>query len=379
MKFITAFVIVFVCFVKSFAADTINNKDSLIIKLESHQFKKNDTIYFECEYKYHSPEEAKMTLNVIIENVEKTKQWRYRYPLLQGNTYPILVVDSIIDDGRYAINFIVQKDFLKLEGKVKNFNSKSKGLNYLMLGKNKASYISLLSPEKNGNFSTPKLLFEDTAQFVFSEIGTRNNYLFIDLKTSIDSIYSPIAQRTEFITIGEKKSNINSPKDTGYAFDIIELDPKFTLKEVVVNAVKKKKVELFDEQYATNLFKFGFPIIFDGLESHEIGNSMDIFSFLQGRAAGLNISRGNTGNYNLSWRGGPVDVFLDEMRVDDNIAGFINTNDIAMVKVFPPMSGGPTGNGSIAIYTKRGGYSDDISRRYYFKVIGYSPQISTWK
>jgi hypothetical protein len=320
-----------------------------------------------------------MTLNVIIENVEKTKQWRFRYPLLQGNSSPILIIDSTIEEGRYAINFIVQKDFLKLEGKVKNFSPKSKGFNYFMVGKNKANYLNMLTPEKSGYFSTPKLLFEDTAQFVFSEIGTKNNYLYIDLKTSIDSFFTPIAQHTEFVTIGSQNLKIDTSAEAEYSFDMIELDPKFTLNEVVVNSIKKKKVEVFDEQYASTLFKFGFPTIFDGIESHEIGNSMDVFAFLQGRAAGLNISRDNTGGYNLSWRGGPVDVFLDEMRVDDNISNFINTNDIAMVKVFPPMSGGPTGNGAIAIYTKRGGYLDDISRKYHFKVNGYSPQMSTWK
>ena len=46
---------------------------------------------------------------------------------------------------------------------------------------------------------------------------------------------------------------------------------------------------------------------------------MDIFSYLQGRVAGLKIIRDVTGSYVLTWRGGIVDVYLDEFKVDDDI------------------------------------------------------------
>ena len=74
-----------------------------------------------------------------------------------------------------------------------------------------------------------------------------------------------------------------------------------------------------------------------------------------------------------------VDVYLDEFKVDDDIASFVNSNDVAMIKVYPPLSGGPTGNGTIAIYTKRGAYSNNMSRRYNFLVKGYTPLITTWQ
>jgi hypothetical protein len=107
---------------------------------------------------------------------------------------------------------------------------------------------------------------------------------------------------------------------------------------------------------------------------------MDIFSYLQGRVAGLKIIRDVTGSYVLTWRGGIVDVYLDEFKVDDDIASFVNSNDVAMIKVYPPLSGGPTVNGTIAIYTKRGAYyTENSSRKYNFQVIGYTPEITTWQ
>jgi len=353
--------------------------DTLYVKVEKHDLKRNDTLFFECNFKYETPDESKITLNVIIENIERTKQWKFRYPLLQGFSSPAIVIDNSIPEGKYAVNFLVQKDFLIVAGKVKDHNPKSKGFNYLMLGKDKASYIDFVKADAQGNFSTHKMLFEDTARFVFSEIGKKNEFLYINLKTTIDSAYTPIAQKTEFITIGNLKVNQDTSISNNYKFDTAIINEKFTLKEVMVKSVKKKKVELFDEQYATGLFKFGFPTIFDGLESNEIGNAMDIFSYLQGRVAGLSIKRDNTGSYVLTWRGGIVDVYLDEFKVDDDIASYVNSNDVAMIKVYPPLSGGPTGNGTIAIYTKRGAYTDNMSRKYNFLVKGYSPLISTWK
>jgi hypothetical protein len=353
--------------------------DTLFVKMEKRELKKHDTIYFECNFKYEKPEESKITLNVIIENFQKTRQWKFRYPLLQGYISPAIIIDSTIQDGKYAVNFLIQKDFLVISGKIKDHNPKSKGLNYLMLGKDKASFFDIIKPDQQGNFSTHKMIFEDTARFVFSEIGKKNEYLYIDLKTTIDSAYTPIAQKTEFINIGGTNANSDTSFSNNYKFEFGNTYDNFTLKEVIVKTLKKKKVELFDEDYSSGLFKFGFPTIFDGLESDQIGNSIDIFTFLQGRVAGLNINKDITGNYALKWRGGNVDVYLDEFKVEDDIASYVNTNDIAMIKVYPPMGGGPTGNGTIAIYTKRGTYTDNMNRKYNFLVKGYRPLISNWK
>jgi hypothetical protein len=356
-----------------------NNADTLSITIEKHQLQKKDTLFFECNYKFQDPAKSKITLNVVIENLEKTKQWKFRYPLINGNSTPGIIIGDKIPDGKYAISYLLQNDFLRVKGKIKDFNQKSKGINYLLLTKNKDSYIGFLNPQESGYFSTPKMIFEDTARIVFSETGKKNQRLYIDLETYLDSTFTPIGKVTEFINIG----NVDTLKDKAlvenYNFDP-NTNKKFTLNEVTVKSVAKKRVELFDEEYATGLFKFGFPQIFDGIEGTQIGNATDIFSFLQGRVAGLKVNRDAFGNYNLKWREMNVDVYMDEFKVENEMASYVNTNDIAMVKVFPPMSGGPTGNGAIAIYTKRGAYyTENSTRKYNFQVIGYTPDISTWK
>ena len=85
--------------------------DSLIVKMEKRHFNKKDTILFDCNFKYNNTDENKITLNIVIENLQKTKQWKFRYPLLQGYSAPAIIIDSSISDGNYAVNFMVQKDF----------------------------------------------------------------------------------------------------------------------------------------------------------------------------------------------------------------------------------------------------------------------------
>ena len=356
-----------------------NNADTLSVIIEKRELQKKDTLFFECNYKFQDPAKSKITLNVVIENLEKTKQWKFRYPLINGNSTPGIIIGDNIPDGKYAITYLLQNDFLRVKGKIKDFDAKSKGINYLLLTKNKDSYIGFLNPQESGYFNTPKMIFEDTARIVFSETAKKNQRLYIDLETYLDSTFTPIARFTDFITIGKMDTLKDKAITENYQFDP-NTNKKFTLNEVTVKSVAKKKVELFDEEYASGLFKFGFPQIFDGIEGTQIGNAVDIFSFLQGRVAGLKVNRDAFGNYNLKWREINVDVYLDEFKVENEMASYVNTNDIAMVKVFPPMSGGPTGNGAIAIYTKRGAYyTENSTRKYNFQVIGYTPDISTWK
>jgi hypothetical protein len=359
------------CVAQSYASD------SLYVKINKHEFKKGDTINFEANYYYDTIDKARITLNVWIENVDKSVRYKFRYPLINGYVEAGLVIQDTIPDGEYAVNFLVQKDLMQLRGRIKDYNPKSKGVNYLMIAKKKMTYFGVVNPDPQGYFRTSKLLFEDTAKFIFSEIGRKSNNLFIDLNTMIDSAFTPLLTQSQMITVGNPNKMDTNLAHT-YAFDIKPTGPKFTLKDVVVKSVKKSKMELFDETYSSGLFRFGSPTVFDGIESDQIMYAIDVFSFLQARVAGLQITN-NMGSYELKWRGGPVDIFLDEFPVDSEVAHYVNTSDIAMIKIFAPATGGPSGNGTIAIYTKRGVYADDRNRRYFFAVKGYTPYITDWK
>jgi hypothetical protein len=157
------------------------------------------------------------------------------------------------------------------------------------------------------------------------------------------------------------------------------------LEAVVVHARQKTLAEKLDEKYASGLFAGGDASTFDLVDDPFIGGMVDVFTYLQGKVAGLQIitGQGPGGAPSLTWRGGTPTLYLNEMQVDASQLQSTNINDIAMVKVFRPgtgLTGGGGGSGSIAVYTKKGGErSASDANNSGFKglehasVAGYSP------
>jgi hypothetical protein len=353
--------------------------DSLTVLLNGNRFQKGDTISFDCIYRYSEKKAAASTLNVWIEDIAKNRKWQYRYPLVNGAISANLVIGNELPDGKYAVNFLVQNQFFGVKGKIRDYNPKTKGLIYIMLTKNKDSYIDNLKTNADGSFSLPKLQFADSARFIFSQVGKKRNDLLIDIATPLDSTFSPVLMNTQFITVGNPNY---AAADTvkPYVFNEDIFKKPFTIEGVTVKSIKKKRVEQFDQEYSNGLFSGGDARIFDGIDGNEIGNAIDIFTFLQGRVAGLTIGHNDEGGINLSWRGTKVALYLDEFKIEPEEGNTINPMDVAMIKVFSPGSGGPTNGGAIAIYTKRGAYGGDtVSRKYYFIVKGFTPAETVWR
>lgn len=368
------FVVGLLATVHSYAAD------SLFVAMNKLKFEKGDTLSFDCVYKYKEKKSAASTLNVWIEDIQKNRKWQFRYPLVNGAISVNLAIGDVIPDGKYAVNFIVQNEFFGITGKIRDYNPKTKGLVYMMLTKNKDSYFDNVKLNDDGSFRLPRLQFADTAKFIFSTIGKKRSDLYINIQTPLDSTFSPQIVNTQIITVGNPTYLTAADTAIAYKFNEDIFKKPFTLAGVTVKATKKKKVDAFDQEYATGLFSGGDARIFDGIEGNEIASSTDIFSFLQGRVAGLIIGHNEDGSVSLKWHGNHVALYLDEFKIDEEDPGFINPADVAMIKVFPPNSGGPSNGGVIAIYTKRGDYyTDNGSRRYYFLVRGFTPVESVWR
>lgn len=352
--------------------------DSLLVKLNKTTFNKGDTLSVDCLLKYKSRDMAAVTLNVWIEDIQKTRMWKFRYPILNGqSSFDLKIYDSL-PDGKYAVNFLVQPTFFYIKGKVRDYNKKSKGLLMWMLSKTKNSYFNTIIPDAAGNFKVGRLAFADTARFIFSEIGKAKSDLYIDLETPLDSTFTPVLQQTEFITVGNPKL-IAADTIKPYSLDKKTFSGVFTLDEVVVKSTKKKAVEKFDEEYATGLFRGG--TIFDGLDDPQLSSATDIYTFLSGRVAGLQVTPNGEGGYTFRRRGSDVDIYLDEFRMDPDNPIYVNPSDVAMIKVFDALEGpGRAGGGSIAIYTKRGEYMQNSSRRNNFTIRGFTVlNYAVWK
>jgi hypothetical protein len=133
-----------------------------------------------------------------------------------------------------------------------------------------------------------------------------------------------------------------------------------TLESVTVKGRQKTDKEKLEERYVSGLFTSGDAYTFDLVNDPMATAMMDIFQYLQGKVAGLQITTGNGpgGLPSLTWRGGTPTLYLNEMQVDAQQLQNTQVTDIAMVKVFRPGSGvgfGGGAGGTIAVYTKKGG------------------------
>ena len=150
-----------------------------------------------------------------------------------------------------------------------------------------------------------------------------------------------------------------------------------TLAEVTVKAKTKSTEQILDEKYTSGLFSGGNSRNFDVSNDPVAQSSMNVFTYLQGRVAGLQITNATGGTPSLSWRGGTPQVYLNEMNTDVSLLQSTSMADVAYIKVFtPPFFGGFGGGsgGAIAVYTKKGGEArSEPGKGLPFKIVwGYT-------
>ncbi|MFL9483908.1 hypothetical protein ACI6Q2_14110 [Chitinophagaceae bacterium LWZ2-11] len=356
------------------------SSDTLVVKLMKPSYRQGDTISFDCSVPNFAKDSIVGTLDVIIEDVDRHTRWKYRYPILNGMASADLLVSDLITDGRYAVNFIVRKGFFHIEGKVKDYKTKWSPLSYLVMAKKKESYLNEVTPQADGSLRLKNMYIEDTAYIVFSPPQKyRTDNLWIDIKTPMDSSFTPYTMQTKLITVSSS-GTVNQPTPSNYRFDLnAPVHAPGDLPGVTVTTVKKKLVERFNDTYSTGLFRGNEYMTFDGLESNQIARSYNIYDFLQWKIPGFTAKQNDDGGYNLRWRNTGVSVFLDEYPLQHFNDYYINPSDVAMIKVFSAPSALGSRNGVIAIYTKRGDYDVDPNSKSKFTVVGYTAAASVWK
>ncbi len=371
-------------FILLFTATLAYGSDSLRIEMSAKKFVKGDTLEFKCTVpNFVQLSLSSATLNVWIEDIETHKRWKFRYPMINGEVSASLAISDKVPDGRYALNFLVQRGFFKLIGEVKDHAKKDTLITYFMILRNeKATYFDNTNVAPDGSFRLKSTLFADSAFYIFSPVKkARNNYLSIKIETPLDSVFTPVLSKTHFITIGDPKNLVSAKTDTSrYTFQTDINDPT-TLPNVTVTGKFKTKVQQYDQEFSSGLFKRDDAIIFDGIESDDIAHATSVLMFLQGRVPGLTVTKNDQGLDVAKWRNEIAEIYLDEFRLDPSDHTFVSPSDIAMIKVFRPpaqLSSFGGGAGAIAIYTKKGTFADNKSK-HNFIVKGYTKIESTWE
>ncbi len=346
-----------------------------------------DSIRWQCELRHFTRKENAITVQLWIENMETHQTWQYRFPLINGFAAGAVGIGSDIPDGKYAVNFLLQKDFFNITGRIRDYARRDSFVNYMILYKNKKNIIdkAALTPKKT--FAIRNILFQDTAMFMFSPSLRKNSgELWIDAVTSLDSTFIPAAKVVKFIYVGAQdtftKSKFASVKEDEYQFDLKSKLSKFVLPEVVITA-KRKVIEDFAKEHVSPLFTGIDDITFDGLTNDDIARSIDINTFLMEHVPGITSEfNPSTGVSELTWRGNDVAIYINEFLVDTDIPLSINPSDVAMIKVFRPgFAPGnlPSSGGVVAIYTKIGNYDNNAGKhKNSFTVRGYDPLNVGW-
>ncbi len=266
------------------------------------------------------------------------------------------------------ITYPRETEFMQLKGIIYGIADKNSLRNenmFLILkGKSDGNQTLMLPINQNMEFVQKGVLFFDTLQVYYQLAGNKSlsNRMTINFQTGL----LPVLFRT-YIGIATEpytwsfsmEDSLKLARSRAFFNEQNRIKKQIAsreLEEVIVKTKVKRREDVLDEKYTSGLFSGGDSKQFDVTTDPFAVGSTNVFSYLQGRVAGLIIT--NNGNdVSLQWRGGTPDVYLDEMKVSADQLKNIPMNDIAYIKVFsPPFFGsfGGGAGGAIAVYTRKG-------------------------
>jgi hypothetical protein len=325
------------------------------------------------------PSQANQAMHWLADNqIRLFDQWlqaqRIWYPAMKD-----LFADTIVSTFPRA-----ETGYIHITGKVDNLSEKKTkkagNMNLIISTGDNEKEMMQTELGADGSFYLNDLFYYDSANVYLQPNGiTIPDASKITLQTNL--IAGDPSRTLSVLKLALKPSvDSLSQLQQKYAADKRILDSMAasgTLQEVIVTTRVKKRIDEIDEKYTTGIFSsdgIKFDIVSDNLANMQ----PNVFSYLQGRVAGLQISTQTFGAPTLRWRGDQVAVFLNEIQLTDPSAlNSIPMSDVAYIKVFrPPFVGAYLGGsgGAIVVYTRRGdeGGMYDVTGLKRIKLEGYS-------
>jgi len=352
----------------------------LDIKLNKNILQPGDSLLVTVTYKDgggQAGNKSLATLEMVIENEQGLRN-RLRWPVVNGQASGALYLPDSLPRGKYTLLVGLQQRFFEVIGEIRDAENTG-SIQAMLLTKTGEWAEQEVPVAQDGTFAIRNWLFEDNALLAFS--GTKNNSrpLNIRISTQLDSNYQPLAVAGRAFYIGNPPSSVRPTLNQSVeAPEAIFTDRGTLLPAVVVTATAKSPAQQFNEEYVSGLFRSGDERLISIMDDPSAFGFPNIFSYLQGRVAGLQIAPTGFAGGTARWRGSPVTFFLDEIRVSPQQIANIPMSDIAIVKAYPPpFLGASGGGGAIAIYTRRGGEARYLpTGRQVFRVRGYTPSAT---
>ena len=209
----------------------------------------------------------------------------------------------------------------------------------------------------DGTFNDPNLIVFDTANIYYQLPKTIRDATVQFMQDRLPPLGKNMKATGEFYNYNTDTTGNSRQFKMA---DIVNEEAAYlkakVLETVTIKRKTKSPVEILDEKYTSGMFQGGDGYQFDLVNDPFAASSMNIFTYLQGKVAGLQINS-SSNPPTLSWRGGAPGIYLDEMSASADMISGISVSDVAYIKVIRPPFLGATGggNGAIAIYTRRGG------------------------
>lgn len=285
-----------------------------------------------------------------LELVMMTNGWtRFRWEDAVKNTLPPPV---------YKDNaFITLKGRVTLEGRKKPFANSE--LIYFMTPRDtslrKFGIPKLIKTDSAGSFEIDSMVFFGPMNILFSDIkGNKSKYIKVTLGG--DSLYRNYHPPLVDIPFKDTFSVEAITKMTDHYNDYLR-EQGLMLENVTVRTRVKTKEEQLEERYASGLFAGGINTRILDLTDEKTG--LNIFEYIQGRIAGINVRRDAEGDYQITYRDGglgnnTVALYLDEMQTDAAFIEAVPVSQIAYVKLINNFVGASGSGAALAIYMKKG-------------------------
>ena len=290
--------------------------------------------------------------------------------------------DDVLAGSAPALLFGRDSGYLSIAGKIDKLSEarvkKAEQVNMVLVARDSSKQLIFTPLLPDGSFRQDNLVLFDTVKIYYqlnksyiparSNVAIKNSFLEYDSARRLAAIgnYLPdTTGRMRLLSLAAEQRRLDS------------LMLRTTLKEVVVKARIKTKLEEMDDRYASGFFKSSQSRSFNMADDKWALSTQSVFTYLQSRVAGLIIQNAFSSTPTAIRRGGPVAYFLNEMSVDNATLAAISPASIAYVKVLDPPFFGAAGGGqggAIAVYTKKGDEAiQEVKGMDYTLLAGYTP------
>ena len=346
--------------------------------------KNGDTINFDINLADSFKSIKTASIHLWIEEITTGRKWHYKYPLLNGNLNASLIIDSTLKPGNYAFNFLMQRNFFRIKGKLKNPEKKDNMVNYVLLSKDKEIVTGILPLNLDKSFISEYMLFQDSAHILFSRPSHKGSNMQIEFINDLDSSYTVVDSVTNFISIYDEmdSSTIQNPTPSNYQFNKTDDLYKTIMPAVVVNSSSKKIIDDYQKDNVSGMFAGVDGTVIDGISSDEIAKANNLLNYLTFKVAGLSIKTSNEGTDELVWRKRRTAIYINEIRAEPEMLQDIIPAEIAMIKIYEPgipVASANAEGGTIAIYLKNGIYLKKKKPTNNFYIFGYNGLTTIWK